>query len=515
MPTPDKPLLPVASAEKGSRFLRRAMLLLFAALCFASIASILLYVIVHGLEQGSWELRYPAALAAALPVAVLLLAGLRRPSRLRELSPRTLAALASGLTGLCLLLELLHVWALPLEPIGDTQVFFRAATDLTEGAALRDSRYLALFPHILGYSNFLMLLFRLTGSTEIAPAVNTLLTSGTGLLLFLLCYRCRGWKHAVVAFLLWILCPSKTLYDSMILSEPLYTFLILLVFFLLSELVRRETGAKHPVLLGILAGALLGLLLGLIQAVRPIAPILLIALAIWLLLLRLPKLGERRSRRLWLPLAAVLVAVYLICGRAWDGILSRELGEEPAHSVGYSLYTGLNVEGSGTHNESYTVLLYGYRDLPGATAQSAQQDMLRALKLRLRTEKIDYLRLMAEKLKVFLGSDEAASEYVSDASGGRDMTISAFLSDLWCYALLLAAALAALRKGSDVRPDVLLLAPLYVLGLSLAHMLIEVAGRYHYSILPMLILTALCLDGAPLPEGGERRCSHVSPLPPA
>jgi hypothetical protein len=85
------------------------MLLLFAALCFASIASILLYVIVHGLEQGSWELRFPAALAAALPVAVLLLAGLRRPSRLRELSPRTLAALASGLTGLCLLLELLHV----------------------------------------------------------------------------------------------------------------------------------------------------------------------------------------------------------------------------------------------------------------------------------------------------------------------------------------------------------------------------------------------------------------------
>ncbi len=497
---PDKTILPAASAEKLSRFFRQAMLLLFAALCFAAILSILLYVIVHGLEQGRWELRFPAALAASLPAAFLLFAAARRHSQPRKLSLMALAALAAVLTGLCLLLELLHVRALPLEPIGDYQVFFHAAEDLAEGVPLRDSRYLALFPHILGYSNFLMLLFRLTGSTGIAPVVNALLTSGSGLLLFLLCYRCCGWKSAVAAFLLWILCPSKTLYNSMVLSEPLYTNLLLLVFLLLSELTHRESGVKHPAGLGIAAGALLGVLLRMIQAVRPIASILLIALAIWLLLLRMPKLGERRTRRLWLPLAVVLVMAYLISGRMWDGILCRELGEEPAHSVGYSLYTGLNLEGSGTHNESYTVLLNEYRDRPDATAQSAQQDMLRALKARLRTEKINYPRFLAEKLKVFLGSDEDASRYVSDASGGQEMAGAAFFSNLWFYALLLAAALSALRRENAARSDVLLLAPLFVLGLSLAHMLIEVAGRYHYSILPMLILTALCLGGAPVRE---------------
>ena len=30
--------------------------------------------------------------------------------------------------------------------------------------------------------------------------------------------------------------------------------------------------------------------------------------------------------------------------------------------------------------------------------------------------------------------------------------------------------------------------PMYVIGLTLAQMLVEVAGRYHYSIIPMLII---------------------------
>lgn len=33
-----------------------------------------------------------------------------------------------------------------------------------------------------------------------------------------------------------------------------------------------------------------------------------------------------------------------------------------------------------------------------------------------------------------------------------------------------------------------MLAPLYILGLTLAQMLVEVAGRYHYSMIPMLLL---------------------------
>jgi ABC-type enterochelin transport system permease subunit len=36
-----------------------------------------------------------------------------------------------------------------------------------------------------------------------------------------------------------------------------------------------------------------------------------------------------------------------------------------------------------------------------------------------------------------------------------------------------------------------LLLPLYFLGLTLAHMLVEVADRYHYSLIPVLIIIAV------------------------
>ena len=46
-----------------------------------------------------------------------------------------------------------------------------------------------------------------------------------------------------------------------------------------------------------------------------------------------------------------------------------------------------------------------------------------------------------------------------------------------------------------------LLLPLYFLGLTLAHMLVEVSTRYHYSLIPILIIFA----AAGLTRPGEER----------
>ena len=53
--------------------------------------------------------------------------------------------------------------------------------------------------------------------------------------------------------------------------------------------------------------------------------------------------------------------------------------------------------------------------------------------------------------------------------------------------LSLAGAVQLWRRGAG---SAALLAPLYVLGLTSAQMLVEVAGRYHYSLIPMLVLVA-------------------------
>ena len=50
------------------------------------------------------------------------------------------------------------------------------------------------------------------------------------------------------------------------------------------------------------------------------------------------------------------------------------------------------------------------------------------------------------------------------------------------------AILGAVRLWRSKRKTTYILVPLYITGLILAQMLVEVAGRYHYSIIPMLIL---------------------------
>ena len=62
---------------------------------------------------------------------------------------------------------------------------------------------------------------------------------------------------------------------------------------------------------------------------------------------------------------------------------------------------------------------------------------------------------------------------------------------MFYYLLLLLALWGGVELWRRGERTPVLQAPLYVLGLTLAQMLVEVAGRYHYSLIPALILTAL------------------------
>jgi len=46
----------------------------------------------------------------------------------------------------------------------------------------------------------------------LAPILNVLLTTASGVIIYLLCLRWRGVRTAFLAMLLWMLCPSKLLY---------------------------------------------------------------------------------------------------------------------------------------------------------------------------------------------------------------------------------------------------------------------------------------------------------------
>lgn len=398
---------------------------------------------------------------------------------------------------LCLAVKLFWVLTRRVPIAGDYEVFWGYANMFAEaqGPLEYGGGYMALFPHIFGYSTFLSAFLRVFGAKELlAPILNVLLSVCSGTILFQLCRRWSGLKGAVWVYLLWAFFPSQTMYNSLVLSEPLYTTLILLLLLALTEAETLQEDLVKKWWAGPLIGAGLGLLLRWINGIRPVSAILLIALVIWLILLK-----ETPKWRLWLPLLAVLLAVYSATGSLWNGWIARTIGMEPATTPGYNILVGFNETSEGTWNQEDSDLLYWYFGQPGATAQWAQEQMLGEAKARITSGEIDFPLLFLRKLGHFLAQDSACVGYETAILGTpQRWTV---LCNSYYGAALLAAIGGVLVLWRREETGVTLIVPLFFLGLTMAHMLVEVAGRYHYSLIPMLLLMAQYFwNDIPLPQ---------------
>ena len=464
-----------------------------------SLAALLLAL---GLVAGTLlDLGHPAFLAALLGALAVFAAALAFRRRLDALwSPAVEPDPGKAGLLLCLLcLAVNGLWLLfvRLEPEGDYAVFWDTALLLSRGERPRDNLqlYLCLFPHILRYAGLLAPFLRLLGESGAVPVVwNLALTGISCLLLFRLCLNWRGLRAAILAALLWCLLPSKMLYNAMVLSEPLYTCLLLLFLLLIQAAERR---GSFPAAL--LAGAGGGLALWAMNLVRPIAAVPLIALGIWVLLLRGKGLREKSAWLRWGCCLVLLLAVYLGMGRASRGLLTRVLGEEPAQVPGYNIYVGFNPDTLGSYSEedmeTFGQVLHG----PGEEDVNRTQRLMLDLALE-RAGSADLLRLIPGKLRTFLGRDEGAVFYSAQALSQPVRKIGILVCNGCFYLLVLLSLWGLWRLWREREHSSLLLVPLYCIGLTLAQMLAEVADRYHYSILPMLVILAACACG-----GKERK----------
>ena len=222
-----------------------------------------------------------------------------------------------------------------------------------------------------------------------------------------------------------------------------------------------------------------------------------IALLLWRLVLK-PEdwlLGE--TRRYWLVLLAALLAAYAVTGPLWQAHLARRIGEEPSTTPGYSILVGFNQDSGGAWNQADSDLLFSLSDAPGTTAQQAQEGALEAAKNRITSGEVALLPLMGDKLRAFLGSDHACVGYVGSVV--RHTRLFSLTCNGFYYAALVLAGAGLVRLWRNQERSALVLLPLYVLGLTCAQMLVEVAGRYHYSLIPVLLLLGQAAIFPPAP----------------
>lgn len=414
----------------------------------------------------------------------LLLAKRYLPKLPARLSERSLLPV---LTVLCVAVKTAWVLLVRVQPKGDYYTFFSFAQQLAASWQV-ESRYVALFPHIFGYSSFLSVFFAFLPSGAHLPAaiaLNVILSTVSGILLFAIGKRLWGVQAGAIAYLLWIFCPSQTVWNSMVLSEPLYTMLILLFIYALVRYSAMEISLPKRLLCGVLCG----LLLRFVNLCRPIAVIFVIALVIWLFVLNVGNLRDAAYRRKWLPFVIALCAVYFALGPLCDALISSRLGEEAASLPGYNIYVGFNAKTLGKWNSADSDLLFSYSEQ--GTAQYAQQQMLEEAKARITAGNYSLPVLLKGKLNHFLGQDASCISPVAECLSDRDT--AELVCNAYYYVLLVLCLIDTVRAYRQDRAGAMTVGSLYLIGLTLAQMLVEVAGRYHYSMLPFVILHSAAL----------------------
>ncbi len=392
-----------------------------------------------------------------------------------------------SLSVLCFMVKFIWIIIYRVVPVSDYAVFFNYAQDLANDWEA-NSRYVAMFPHIFGYSSFLSIFFKIfLPKYYVATGLNVLLSVASGIMLFYIAKRLISLQAAASTFFFWILCPSQTMYNSLVLSDPLYTTLMILFVYIVTEINARDYKSDKKLIIKMaLIGVLSGLLLRTVNACRPIAVIFIIALFIWIFILRTSHLKEKSFRNKWIPFIGVLCAVYFLTGPLLNMYMTARLGEQPASVPGYNIYVGFNPRSAGVWNKEDSELLYYYSDQEGATAQWAQEQMFDEAIERIFTEDIDFTRLFKRKIKTFLGADDACVMYLNAYI--EDPKSLSIICNAFYYMLLLQCVVGSIGIFSKRRKSTVSIIILYVLGLIIAQMIVEVAGRYHYSIIPFLIL---------------------------
>lgn len=401
----------------------------------------------------------------------------------------------SIITLICLAMNLAWVMICKVEPSVDFYTNYMSAVNVANNDWEHlDRMYLALFPHIFGYAWFMSGFISLFGkSALLIPVINVAATVLTGIMIYLLCLHWMGRRSAALAYLLWALCPSKLLYNTMALPEPIYTCAIFA--FLLTLSLGNTVSEKDGSALWFVPEAVIGLLSGAVlhwmSMLRPLASIWFIALFIWLLLLRCWKKKCLRPKLMWAVFVLCMLVSFRVADSNWMDIETQRLGEEPARFPAYSIYVGLDEESGGSYSEVDMDKLMNYRyDLENGSAVWAQEQMLNEVRQQLRTDGVNVLRLLRVKLPKFLGSDEGGAFYSKVSLTDTQFKLTSALSNVFYYCVVLLGIYGAYKMAKEKTGSLMLILPLFCVGLTLAHMIVEVAGRYKYCLIPMFIVIA-------------------------
>jgi 4-amino-4-deoxy-L-arabinose transferase and related glycosyltransferases of PMT family len=506
------------------------------------------YALISGIEQISNSRAHPylwnggllCSLALALGLVFLGSNFFGKVSSLRHAVKRRhgYAAERVIVAVTMLLSTALRIWTiakLPITPSSDYQTYYQVAELLVKGGLSGSgySGYIAEFPHVIGYSFVLSLLFRVTGPSVQAGLYLNLAAS---LLSVFLTYRIArslfGRLAGMIALFLEAFWPSQILYGTILGSESVFTCMLLVCVWLFLYLYR------YPLTLGNRESSLflcvaLGVAIALTNAVRPFGTILLIAAILCIVpcVIKFNKnekmLNGRFSRASfqgWF-LTVVISISFIICSQLVSASISNAIAYKlPSSSVsfGYNLMDGVNIQAQGAWNQQdadYFAKAFASTN----SAQAAQQASRDIAFERIKSDPLGVLNLSVKKFTLLWGNDDYAKTWTVFFLGQQgNLTperqniidqLTRFNNVFYLFAVFFSAVFGfSLFRQKNTQPVQGLI--LLFIGTAVLHMFLETQNRYHYFVLPVFaILASMAI--ADIYRGAVRRKTDLDAVSPA
>lgn len=449
----------------------------------------------------------------ALVAAVLMARGASAARARVRLRHPDVWALALG--GFILLGGLMaRFWVIreiPIEPASDFETYYNLAERLADGVLMEPGAallraYVAKFPHTIGFPMLLAPAFRLFGaSVWTAQCLNLVFSMGSVLLLYAIGRRIGGRGAGLVAMALAAFWPSQVLYSTMVATEPSFSFLLLAAFYAAETALMCQDKPIRGIVLLLTSG----ILLRLAGSIRPVAVLLLAALAV-----AVAAAGPRKRRSDGAPdrilsirtmCIALILATYLTTGWILNQRVSEEIGTKPVSGLtasGYNLMVGTNVEHKGLWNQEDADFFDAVYQETGSAHAAHEASMAIAIE-NVKIKPLDVINLMVYKFRDLWQSDDFGIDWNllwAEQQGTATTEMNAWMNVMrpvgrgLYMGLLLFSLLGVfrMRKSGDA-PYVYLTAMLLFLATAALHMALETQVRYHYYMLYFLMIPAACV----------------------
>jgi hypothetical protein len=245
---------------------------------------------------------------------------------------------------------------------------------------------------------------------------------------------------------------------------------------------------------------LLGILCSVTNVIRPIGLIVFIAIFIYYLIFVAEKIKIKISSLTKIIFLTSLVVGYLVTSKfisiATSNVIDKEVAKYP---FGFNIYVGSNYDSSGAWNAADSSTLTIIQKEPNITPQEIHNKLLKLSAKRVTSRSFfKTVQFLYNKHGMIWPVDHDSLVYIKSGLIQNDTKFDFYkfesllikVSNFYYYTILLlcvfGGTLLILRKNQDLS----LMLVIIILGIIFLHMIVEVAGRYHFPSISLFSIIA-------------------------